>query len=141
MVYFIDANIFLRIIVKENEKSFDDCSNLLQSVLKGEIKAVSSNIILAEIVWVLNSYYKLSKDKIVEALKRINSIGGLKLVDKFDSNLALEYFAQKSVKYIDCLIVSITEIDNRKWTIVSYDRDFDKIGVLRKEPRDIVPKN
>lgn len=47
-------------------------------------------------------------------------------------------FEQKPVKFIDALLASIKEIKEKKWKVVSYDRDFDKLGVVRIEPKEII---
>lgn len=137
-VYFVDSNIFLRIIVREDKKSFSDCSAFLKDVETGKIRVFTSNIILAEVVWVLNSFYGLDKKRIVKALNGINAIKSLKLVDDFDFDCALNFYSKFGVKYIDSLIASIPGIFSKKWTVVSYDKDFDRLSVLRKEPGEVV---
>jgi len=62
----------------------------------------------------------------------------LKIVDRFQPRISLNLFSKRNVKYIDTLIASIKEILAKKWTVVSYDKDFDKLGVLRKEPGEVI---
>jgi len=136
--YFIDSNIFLRVMVRENKKSFRESLDFLQKVESGKIEAVTSNIVLAEVVWVLDSFYEMSKAKIVEALERMKGSRFFKLVDNFDFDLALSLYSRYGTKYVDALIVSNPNIRSKKWAIVSYDKDFDKLGAIRKEPSQIV---
>ena len=42
------------------------------------------------------------------------------------------------MKFIDALIASHKSIQEEAAVIVSYDKDFDKLGILRKEPKDII---
>jgi predicted nucleic-acid-binding protein len=37
-------------------------------------------------------------------------------------------------KWIDCLIASAPDIQSGETAVVSYDRDFDRLGVVRLEP-------
>lgn len=136
MEYFIDTNIFLRVIVKEEDKTYQDCYSLLKRIESGRIKGYSSHIVLAEIVWTLTTYYKLTKRKIVKSLDGISKLG-IKFVDNFKTETAHKSFSKIAVKYVDALIASIPDIYNKKWTVVSYDKDFDKLKVLRKEPHQI----
>lgn len=138
MEYFIDANIFLRVAAKESQKSFVECYRLLETVRLNKIKAVTSSVVLAEIVWTLRSYYKFPKEKINQIMKAILNLRGLKIVDNYDSYWATTKFEKTNAKYIDCLIASIEKNRHKKWTIVSYDEDFDKLEVLRKEPKQIL---
>ncbi len=58
-------------------------------------------------------------------------------MEDYDFKVALKIYAEKNVKFIDALIASIPQIQAKEWTVISYDRDFDKIGINRKEPMGI----
>lgn len=135
--YFLDTNIFLRTIVVEDDKQYQECLRLLTIIKEGQIKAVTSNEVIAEMVWVLKSYYKLTRSQIVEAVRTVVNLKGLKLVLTNNIERAIEIYEQSTVKFIDAMIASIKQIQEKKWVVVSYDKDFDKIGVLRKEPKEI----
>ncbi len=134
MVYFIDTNVFIRVLELENEKMFEDCSGVLRLIRDGEIKALTSNLVLSEVVWVLGSFYNEGKEKVIKGLNSIINIANLKIIDKFNSNESLDLYSNHSVKYIDSLICTIPEIKSKKMTVISYDKDFDKLGVKRIEP-------
>jgi len=136
MDYFIDTNIFLRALVKENEKTFKECYQFLKLVEERRLRALTSSLVLAEIEWVLGSFYKFEKTKVVQALGSVLSLKGLQIIDAINPRLALEIFREKNVKFIDALIASDPRIFKKEVIVVSYDRDFDKIGVLRKEPKE-----
>lgn len=136
--YFIDSNIFLRVMAREDERSFRECFDFLQIVESGKISAVTSSIVIAEVVWTLGSFYKMSKVKIVEALERMKGSRFFKLIDNYDFDLAFGYFSRYNIKFVDALIASNSSIQFKKWILVSYDKDFDKLGVIRKEPSQIL---
>ncbi len=140
MRYFIDTNIFIRVLHKENEKLFRECVSLLQSIKENKIEAYTGTVVLTEVAWTLGSFYKISKAKIIEGLRGIININGLKILDNYNQSLALALFEKHSIKYIDALIASNEEVYTKKMTIVSYDRDFDKLPVIRKGPKDILAK-
>lgn len=50
--YFIDTNIFLRPILKDDKKKVRDCRKLINKIKQGEIKAVTAAIVFAEIAWI-----------------------------------------------------------------------------------------
>ena len=137
MKYFIDTNIFLRILIKENKKAFSDCSAFLEKVKTNKIKAVTASLVLAEIAWTLSSYYKFPQKKVAQAVKSVVNLRNLKIIDGYDHLLALELFENSRVKFIDAYIASIQKIQLKKWTIVSYDKHFDKLGVKRIEPKKV----
>jgi len=138
MIYFIDTNIFLRTLIKEDEKAYRDCYSFLQAVKVNKYEAVTSYITLAEIVWTLSSYYQFPKSQVIKGINGVINLRGLSLIDNFNMSQALILFKNNNVKYIDSLVASIPELQVKKWSIVSYDRDFDKLGILRIEPQKLI---
>jgi len=131
--YFVDTNVFLRVIVKENRSLFQDSWDFLSLVKQGHITACTSNLVLSEINWVLSSFYKFNKQQVIQALESILNLKNLKINDKHDSFLSIDLYKKHKVKFVDCLIAS-NEIFQKDTVIVSYDKDFDKLGVVRVEP-------
>ena len=136
--YFIDTNIFLRTLLKDDEKTFPDCLKFLNQIKTRRIKAFTSNLILAEINWTLSKIYKFPKEKVIEGLISILKLKNLKIIDKFNPFSAVEIYKNLPVKFIDTLISSNPLIFQKKTIVISYDKDFDRIGIKRKEPKEII---
>ena len=137
MRYFIDTNVFLRVLIREESLSFNSSLRLLEKVKKGSIKALTSGLVLAEIGWTLGSFYKFEKVDIVRSIRSIVSLHGLAIIDDVDWLYALELFSTKKAKLIDCLIASTKEIREKKWLVVTYDKDFEKLGIRSVTPAEI----
>ena len=135
--YFVDTNVFIDIVMKRDEKRFRQCSRFFQKVKLNKIKAATGNVVLAELIWTLKSFYGIGKEEIARRIKSIIKLRGIKLVDNYDPLRAIDLYQSKSIKYIDALIASIRPIQEKKWTVVSFDKDFDRIAVNRKEPGKI----
>jgi predicted nucleic-acid-binding protein len=133
--YFIDTNIFLRALTNDDAKKYADVIAFLEEVKRGRYKAYSSSIVLAEMVWTLLSYYKLSKNNVVKSIESIVNLNGLTFNENQSSAEALDLYKTYNVKYIDCLIFSGLHKPEKDWVVVSYDTDFDKLGAKRVEPK------
>ncbi len=138
MKYVIDTNIFLRVLINENEKVFQDCVNLIKMIKKNQIQAVMPGIVLSEVVWTLGSYYKFPKKEVLKAVESILNLSGLEVFDEYDYRASLQLYRKKNVKYIDTCICTFPELITKKWTIISYDKDFDQLGVVRKQPEEVM---
>jgi predicted nucleic acid-binding protein len=136
--YFVDTNIFLRPIIKDDPQKLKECEEFFKRVKEGKIRAFTSNLVLAEIIWTGLSFYKINKKELVNVLKGILDFKNLKIVDNFNPRLALKIYEKTSIKFIDALIASNPEIYQRKVNIVSYDKDFDKLKIKRLEPKKII---
>lgn len=78
----------------------------------------------------------------VKAFKSIINLRGLEICDQYDYlKEAVELWEKYSVKFIDALIASNKEILEKKIIIVSYDKDFDKLTVIRQEPKEALMRN
>lgn len=136
-MYFLDTNIFLRVLAQDDERSFQECTSVLDKVKKGGIQGVTANLVLVEIVWTLESYYEWEKERVLRSFRSVVHLGGLKIVDGYRPGEALDLYEAHNVKFVDAMIASIEPIARKQWIVVSYDADFDKLGVIRKEPGDV----
>ena len=131
---FIDTNVFLRTLTREDEQSFAECRHFLASVKTGRFKAYTSPLVLAEINWVLAKHYGQDKAVVITALRSIRQLHHLKLDHQTDIDDALTLYEQHTVKFIDCLLATQHVVAKKRAVIVSYDTDFDRLGIPRKTP-------
>lgn len=132
--YFIDTNIFLRVLIPEDVQFTAESKQLLLAVKRGDIIGYTSDLVLAEIVWTLRSVYRQSKNTTVQLTDSILNLHGLKVVSGFDVRMALKLYRTTSVKYIDACIAAIPQVSSQEWTLVSYDKDFEKLPVRWQVP-------
>jgi predicted nucleic-acid-binding protein len=85
----------------------------------------------------LQSFYRFPKTEVHTALKAFTALP-LSYEEKTDIPVAVDLHASHSVKFVDALLASHHLLHNGKMTIISYDKDFDKLSVKRVEPQDVV---
>lgn len=136
--YFIDTNIFLRVLVKEDERVFNECFAFLEQVKAGNIRAYTSSLVLSEVNWVLAKLYGFDKTEVVAALKSITHLRNLKISDTCSASEAVSMYEANNVKFIDSMLASNDVFTKKNAYMVSYDRDFDTLGINRKEPKELV---
>lgn len=139
-VYFIDTNVFIRSLVKEDNKTYNDSLKLLELIKDGKIKAYTSSLVYAEISWVLDSFYKFDRNETAKALGSISSLSGLKILNKTNLKIAIDIYSKFNIKFVDAIIASNPLILQKKMKIISYDKDFDKLGAIRIEPSKLSTK-
>lgn len=137
---FLDTNIFLRVLIADERRMHLECKSLVAKIAAGSLQAVSAHLILAELQWTLASFYQFPKEQVVQALESVIALDNLKFVNDFEATLAVSLYRGASVKFIDAIVASQPEIRAGRLSVVSYDRDFDKLGVKRLEPAEILLK-
>lgn len=130
---FLDANIILRYLTRDDPKKAENCYELFQKVKRGEIELTTCEAVVAEVIYVLSSHslYDLSRDKICSLLLPIINLYGLKLPQKRLYIRALDIYVSKNIDFEDALSVAHMEKRQIK-EIYSYDSDFDKLKELRR---------
>jgi predicted nucleic-acid-binding protein len=136
---FLDANIIIRFLVRDDERKAEHVKELFLLLEAGKISAETDMIVIAEIVWVLSSFYKLDRETIAEYISLFLATKYLVVKEKPLVQKAIELYKKVNVDFIDCF-VAVTA-NKRKAVVCSYDKDFNKFeGVERIEPEDILKK-
>lgn len=113
---------------------------LFRAIEHGVLRAYIPTIVVAEVQFVLFSFYAFKRSHVITALKGMVAIPNLRLYDDVSVFRAISHYDMKNVKFIDCLIASSKRVQSENATVLSYDRDFDKLGVRRVEPRQLLKK-
>lgn len=136
--FFVDATLFLCLITRDNEKYYQACLQFFHKVREKNLLLLTSPIVLAEIESKLTHDYELKKEDILRALEGILALKNLKFIEYTDMPTALNFYKNKSVKLINCLIASYPALLNGQLKILSYDREFDSLGLDRLEPKEVL---
>ena len=135
---FLDTNVILRYLTRDDEVKAEACYQLFQQVKDGEEELFTCEAIVAEVTYVLSSSragYRLSHEEIRDRLLPILTLRGLKLPQKRICLRALDTYASHAhLDFEDAL--ALEHMRQQGLTkIVSYDGDFDyMIGIQRVEP-------
>ena len=131
---FVDTNIFLRYLTGDDNVKYEHCLSMLKKTHEGKLVIATSNMVIAELIWTLQSYYKVPKADIIEKISLIVGEKHLIIPDKDIIAEALVIFGRKKVDYIDAYNAVFMRHHGMD-TICSYDEDFDALeGVRRTEP-------
>jgi predicted nucleic acid-binding protein len=129
---FLDANILLRYLTRDDVVKADACYALLQRVRSGQEEITTCEAVIAEVVYVLSSpaIYRIGREDIRARLLPILALPGLKLPHKRTYLQALElYVAHPRLDFEDALIVAHMERQH-VGALLSYDRDFDRVSTI-----------
>lgn len=74
---------------------------LFQNGALGKIKLITSIIVFFEIYWVLSSFYKKRKGKLVELLENILKMTFIKLAEREQLQRSLEIFSKENLDLED----------------------------------------
>lgn len=131
---FIDTNILLRYLTGDDPEKFERCKDLFKRAFEKKIALLTSDMVIAELVWTLHSFYNVPKEEIIEKVTIIVNTPNLKIPNKKLISQVLALFSQKNIDYID----AYNAVFMKRYgcaQIFSYDKDFDRIeDIKRVEP-------
>ena len=113
---FADTNLFLRYLTNDVPAQADLIESLLHRAAKGKINLVTTSMVIAEIVWTLESYYELDKKEIQTMILGILNTDGLEVINSDLILQAIVHYTDKNVDFIDAF--------NAAWMVKN---DVDKI--------------
>lgn len=130
---FLDTNIFLRFLLKDNESQYQDVCKLFAKIEEGNFKPYTSSIVFLELNYVVRNIYKLAIDEVLDYIKVVKEMRGMIVIEKTDTDNAISLYKKYKIKLGDCFIASQLP---KEAVLVSYDRDFKKIKELQSQMPD-----
>lgn len=114
---YVDTNILLRFIIDDNKELADIAENILKS---DECHLLPE--VIQEIIYVLRSVYKYRREDIAQAIQRLLPLVVVK--EQLLTNLALTYFAQFNLDYVDCILLARNKLYGRE--VATFDKELEK---------------
>jgi uncharacterized protein len=131
---FLDANIILRYLTKDDPEKAAACLELFQRVQQGQEELTTCEVIIHEVLYVLCSkaHYGLSHEEAAARLRPLLVLRGLHIASKRICLRALDLFANYAfLDFGDALAIAYMGDQNIP-EIFSYDKHFDKIEGVRR---------
>lgn len=98
---FADTNLFLRYLTNDVPVQADAVEELLRQAAAHELILVTNSLVIAEIVWTLESFYKLSRPAIQEKVLAILNTPGIQVIDDDLVLQGIAGYVEKNVDFID----------------------------------------
>ncbi|MEK7565929.1 MAG: PIN domain-containing protein [Patescibacteria group bacterium] len=103
-VVVVDANLIIRFFQRDVESLYLKAEEIFTQGQNGEVNIYIDEIIVAEVIWVSQSFYKLSRKKIAESLRELLYQDWVVNPRKEWIIEALELFNQTNLSFADCWI-------------------------------------
>jgi predicted nucleic acid-binding protein len=133
-ICFLDTNILLRYLTRDDEHKAQNALALLTRVEQGQEKVITSSLVIFETIFTLQSFYHVPRPQIRDLLLPIIALRGLQLSDKHIYPQAFDHYVNKNISFADAYNAAYMLAESCS-AIYSWDTDFDKIdGVARLEP-------
>jgi len=127
----VDTNLIVRYLVQDHAQHAKAAGKLFDACDRGDVVILVLPAVLAECVFVLESFYQHARADIASALGTLISSPGVEISMPAIRLDALDRYRKTKVHFVDCLIAATAAAGNVP--VASFDRDFRKFADVRVE--------
>ena len=124
-----DTNLIVRSLVRDHEKHAHAAKKLVSACDRGEITLVLLPTVIAECVFVLESFYKQSRTEIARVLRDLIASPGIELSEKSVHRDAFDRYRNTKLHFVDCVIAAAAA--HYDIPVATFDRDFRRFPDVR----------
>jgi predicted nucleic acid-binding protein len=128
MTAFVGTNVLVRHLTGDPPHLAARATNRLRS----DTPLLLADLILAEVAYVLESFYELPRSKVAEALRAIVTFPSIRTTERDLLLRAIEVYETDKLDFADAYLVAIAEVTG-VGAICSFDRSIDRVGTVRRE--------
>jgi predicted nucleic-acid-binding protein len=118
---FVDTNVFLRFLTNDDPVKARRAELLFRDAIRGKRTLITSLLVIAEIIWTLDSFYNLEKPEIASKVEKILNTPNLHCPEASLILTALDLYAHRNIDFVDAYhAVYLKEEGHTQ--ILTYDR-------------------
>jgi uncharacterized protein len=117
----IDTNLLVRYLTEDDPSKASDVKRLLLKAALGEVRLLIPSVVIAELAWVLQSFYKLERRELVPLLNAILQTHGVEVSDKPMVSAAIALYRDGPIDFIDAWIVAFAKASGVR-AVYTFDR-------------------
>ena len=112
MKILIDANVILRYLLNDVEEMAEKSAEIINA------GAFTLPEVIAEVIYVLKSVYKIERGEIATAILEI--FKEIEIANKEIMIEAVKIFAESSLDFVDCILIAYNKVENVE--VFSFDK-------------------
>ena len=126
-VYLIDTNVILRYLLEDHETFSPKAEAFMLKVSNGKIKAEILAVVVIECIFVLEKFYVVPRNEIVDTISRILNFTGTVITNKSEILEALLKYQSSNADIVDCILAALS---SKEKPVISFDKDLEKLKAV-----------
>ena len=124
---FLDTNVLIRHLTSDPPAQARRATTFLAAAEE----LLLPDLIVAEVVFVLESFYEVERERIAELVRAVLGFPAIAVVDSPLLLRALEVYEVNRIDFAEAYLVASAEASGVK-TIASFDRSIDRVATVRR---------
>ncbi|MCP4751595.1 MAG: type II toxin-antitoxin system VapC family toxin [Proteobacteria bacterium] len=118
---FFDTNFLLRYYLDDVPSQAKKAKTMIEAAINGELELTTDLVVICEMVWVMDSYYELDRESIVDKISNLYQTPGIRVINGDILPNALIGYMEKNVDFTDAVIAA-SAISNGIRHIAFFDK-------------------
>ena len=127
MSAFVDTNILVRHLTGDPA----DLAARATSFLGSERELLLTDLVVAETVYVLESFYEAPRDEVADAVRSLVAFGSIVCVDPALLLRAIEVYETDRIDFAEAYLVACAE-STGVGKVASFDRSIDRVRTIER---------
>ncbi|MGH2885495.1 MAG: PIN domain-containing protein [Solirubrobacteraceae bacterium] len=125
---FLDTNVVIRHLTGDPPESAARAT----AALAAADELLLADLVVAECVYVLESFYEVSRERVAELMRAAIALPSVKTIDGATLLRALEGYEVERLDFAEAYLVAQAEATGLG-TILSFDKSIDRVGTVKRE--------
>lgn len=119
---FIDTNLIMRYLLQDHAAHAEAASRLFEACDAGKIRLLLLSEVVAECVFVLESFYRQPREGIADALSRLIESPGIEICANEAHADALRRYSEGGMHFVDCVLAAAAAKSG--FAVATFDKGF-----------------
>jgi predicted nucleic-acid-binding protein len=128
--WFVDANVFLRVLTEDDEGQCQKARSLFEEAAAGRVELVTGSPVLFELAWTLRSRYEKPPREILQIIESVLGTPGVQVADAVRVREAIDLARQCKGEFPDAYVAAMSSATGCHGVATFNARDFKRLGVL-----------
>lgn len=130
----LDTNVILRHALGDDPSHRKQARRLFEEAGEGSLRLLVPSLVIAQVVWTLESFYKAGREYIVGLLRALLATPGVTAIEPRVVRRCVEIYGAHNIEIVDAYLVALAEETKTPVLATFNKRDFRRFPHLKLIP-------
>jgi predicted nucleic acid-binding protein len=130
----LDTNVILRHALGDDPLHRKQALRLFEEAGEGSLRLLVPSLVIAQVVWTLESFYQANREYIVGLLRALLASPGVTALEPRVARRCVEIYAAHNIEIVDAYLVALAEETKTPALATFNKRDFRRFPHLKLIP-------
>jgi uncharacterized protein len=130
----LDTNVILRHALGDDPSHQRQARRLFEQAGQGTLRLLVSSLVIAQVVWTLESFYEASREYITGLLQALLESPGVTAIEPRVASRCIQIYGAHNIEIVDAYLVALAE-ETKTTALATFNKkDFRRFRLLKLIP-------